>query len=281
MKNTLRIEINAMEYYLAESFIFSGGEVQIRLSDNMPETLPSDDIVYIRTTLKTSDDIMELLLVHDALDRKYPNNMFSLFCDYLPYARQDRVCYNGEAFSLEVFTRLINSLGFNNVFISDVHNPEITRTLLNNMDEAEQYDYVLDCIRVFKIDTSNMVIIAPDKGAVTKASKLAEYLELPIEYATKVRDTDTGNIIATEIDVDDFDGNDLFIVDDLIDAGRTFFELAKVLRTKNCGQISLFVTHGIFSKGTEQLKTVIDHIYTTDSFYDGSDVNVNVLRIQD
>jgi ribose-phosphate pyrophosphokinase len=60
--------------------------------------------------------------------------------------------------------------------------------------------------------------------------------------------------------------HNFLIVDDICDGGRTFIELAKVLRPLTNGSIFLYVTHGIFSQGLDVFKGVIDHIYTANLF---------------
>lgn len=53
------------------------------------------------------------------------------------------------------------------------------------------------------------------------------------------------------------------VVDDLVDGGFTFLSLAEMLkRTQpNITSLNLYVTHGLFSKGTEELKKFYDRIY--------------------
>ena len=67
------------------------------------------------------------------------------------------------------------------------------------------------------------------------------------------------------------DGKDAIIVDDICDGGKTFIELAKVLKQKNVGKIYLVITHGIFSQGFEGLASYVSGIYTTNSVKDIED----------
>lgn len=81
---------------------------------------------------------------------------------------------------------------------------------------------------------------------------------------TKNRDVRDGKILST-----DFIGNVVdkhcVIVDDIIDGGYTFIELAKILKNKGAKTVYLVVSHGIFSKGIDELKIHIDGVYTTNS----------------
>ena len=86
--------------------------------------------------------------------------------------------------------------------------------------------------------------------------------------ASKVRDLDTGKILKTEIPTIDGFGPKMkyVIVDDICDGGRTFIELAKVIKEqKPDAEIYLIVTHGIFSAGFGELNNYFNKIFTTNS----------------
>ena len=255
---------------LQSSFIFNGGEVQVVL----PEYL-GYNIINIEAKLHNSDDVMRLLMVNDALRRYAPGATVNLRMPYVPYARQDRVCNEGEALSIKVFCDLINSMNFNKVTITDPHS-DVTPALLNNCVIISQED-ILDSFKGYKEDwdlysklmNNEITLVSPDAGAEKKILKVAQYFGgLDIIHASKVRDTRTGNITETKINDNPYpDGKDLLIVDDICDGGFTFIKLAEQLKRLNPRSINLYVTHGIFSKGYQVLFDAgIKRIYTTDSF---------------
>jgi ribose-phosphate pyrophosphokinase len=129
------------------------------------------------------------------------------------------------------------------------------------------------------------VIIAPDKGAVPRAEVAARFIgSHEVKYATKVRNPENGEILRTEIQDGDYKGKNLLIVDDICDGGRTFIELAKVLREHNPSRIDLYITHGIFSKGFEVFEGLIDHFYVANmlpnrGFYNEFPTNLTCLRL--
>jgi len=212
------------------------------------------------------DDIMELLMVQDAVKRNYRNAELRLIIPFFPYARQDHISDKGESLSLKVFADLINSMNFKEVITYDLHS-SVSNALINNLTEIEQQTIVYSILDKMDIDWANTVLVAPDAGAAKKIYKLSALLpNVQVVIADKVRDN-IGQIISTTVFHDDFEGKKVIIVDDIADGGRTFTELAKVLKTKNCGEIVLIVTHGIFSKGIDVLiEGGIDEIHTTDTF---------------
>lgn len=88
---------------------------------------------------------------------------------------------------------------------------------------------------------------------------------LTVISATKVRDVLTNEITQTAVS-EPVKGLRCLIVDDLIDGGRTFSELAKVLKLKGAITVDLYVTYGIFSYGVDSLKEYLDHIYCYQSW---------------
>lgn len=120
---------------------------------------------------------------------------------------------------------------------------------------------------VARIIHSSVTVVAPDAGAAKKAFAVASYYRLPLLTAAKVRDVKTGAIIRTELlGAATVAGRAALIVDDICDGGRTFIELAKVLRAAGADRVFLYVTHGIFSQGLGVFAGLIDGVFTTDSF---------------
>lgn len=196
---------------------------------------------------------------------------------YIPYARQDRVCAPGDSFSLKLFANLINAQGYDKVYVTDAHSTVAT-ALLENVVERPQSSFAVGLAsRLGILGLANYkYIVAPDAGASKKAVDFAKTYNLmthvDVVQALKVRDPATGAITKTTVLKDDFVEDDVLIVDDICDGGRTFTELARALKDRGAGRIGLFVTHGIFSRGLDPLFAEgIDDIFTTDSFYQSDD----------
>ena len=206
------------------SFIFSGGEVSVKLVQEYPSF-----------NMKNSDDIMLLLNLTDAIRRQYGFEIpLHLYLNYCPYARQDRVCDEGEAFGLKVFANLINSLNFEAVHIIDPHS-DVAPALINNSWVSPLHDY-------FDYTISDIdYLISPDAGANKKVFKLSQELDIPMIRADKVRDVKTGKILETIVYADDLTGKRVMIIDDICDGGRTFIELAKQLINKGTTKIYMLL----------------------------------------
>lgn len=265
-----------------ETFVFSGGELQTKLVDPFNEAHQVKE-VSIFARLTNSEEVIRLALLKDAIERLWAGDYkINLTMPYTPYARQDRVCYKGEAFSLRILASLVNFLNFNSVTVYDPHS-DVTGGLFNNVKIVTQVDILSSWEKFwskFYLPTQN-ILVSPDAGSNKKVSEFAKWIgHREFARADKLRNLQTGQIIETVVYKEDFEGKNVIILDDICDGGRTFVELAKILRTRNCGKIALYVTHGIFSNGVDYLFHYIDEVWTTNSFREEYDEQVNVLDIE-
>lgn len=261
------------------SFVFPAGEIGVKV-----ETSYNFDGTDIVARLRTSDDIMEFLMTIDALARKNikPGNVLMPWC---PYARQDRVCVPGESHSLRVFADLINRLNLNSLTILDPHS-DVVGALFNNLKIVNQIDILgrFDKLNAF-ICNERPVFISPDAGANKKTAALASFYGHDyFVRADKLRDLTSGKIreIVVVNSKEDIEGKTCLICDDIADGAATFVGLAAALKAKGARKIVLYVTHGIWSKGTSHLfDGGIDEIYCTNSYRTDMDFRINVLDVED
>lgn len=269
MKNLqVKYQFEGMKYpntFEPVTIKFSGGELHVKLPEFSGFPNMSSGLVRINARIQSSDDLIELVMLMDILRRVAPNAKFGLFMPYVPYARQDRVTKFDTAFTLKPFAAIINSLDFQFVKSYDCHS-DVAPALINNLDN-EPVEYVIGHHATSVLTTHRKVdaLISPDAGAVKKVSKVAELFKKPMIVCTKSRNVETGELLPPTVCADRVP-EQVLIVDDICDGGGTFIALAMALRAKGAKHISLYVTHGIFSKGLEVFNGLIDMFYTTDSF---------------
>jgi len=244
--------------------VFPGGELNVSLNLSDRDANYYDNF-RIYGTVKNSNDVMTIVMVKDILNTLGASDV-ELCLTYMPYSRQDRVCHEGEAFSLKAFARIINSLNFKKVITFDAHS-DVTAAVFDNLQNVSQ-EY---CVGIghhiddafSKVD----YVVAPDAGALKKCIKNAELFECGLLRADKQRDTN-GEIIETIIhNAEKMKDKSILITDDIIDGGKTVIELVKLIKTYNPKLIQVYCTHGIFSNGTQCLFDAgIDKLITTDSY---------------
>lgn len=240
---------------------FPAGEVGIKLNSvsHIGPYYPIVNEAIIEAHLHNNDEIFALLLLVDALRREYPGIELRARIPYVPYARQDRVCNQGEALSAAVMAKLINSCGFKEVVIVDPHS-DVMPALIDNVNVWNQFDVFYH----IKNQWDHVHIVAPDNGASKKASAFAKAVGAAgVIVCNKERELSTGKIINLSMSADVTDLH-LLVLDDICDGGRTFIELAAL--TKGAKKVELAVTHGLFTKGVEVVAKHFHHVYTTDSW---------------
>lgn len=246
-------------------FTYPAGEVSIKFSDNLE--MQKNELAIIQTDAGSlHNDIFQYLMWEGCLSIK--DSVSTLVLPYVPGAREDR----GEVFGLEQYLRVITQYFLGNLVIFDPH----------SIVTKERLDWHTDMIlddeptKVHIMTVADLVrqrpwafegydyVIAPDEGATERAQSVADVIGVPVVQVKKARDFDTGKItglIAPEID----DTKKYLVVDDLCDGGRTF-----TLLSDNLGlpkeQIDLYVSHGVFSKGTAELEKKFGRIITTNSY---------------
>lgn len=120
-------------------------------------------------------------------------------------------------------------------------------------------------------------LVLPDKDAYERYKYVTDkFSNIEVFIGSKPRID--GKLNGFDVNCQDFQGRHLLIIDDLCDAGGTFLGLGKVLKERNAGDLHLYVTHGIFSKGLATLEKMFKHIYTSDSYFDKDVYNKEMVN---
>lgn len=237
------------------------------------------DVKYVLTTFPDGEPHIKL----DPIDRKHsylvicritnPNELFvlmqvgnilnrqgvewELIILYLMSARMDRVMSFDEAFTLEIVANSINSIHPTRVQIFEPHS-ERSLSLINN---AIVWNNVWNIPK-------DAVICFPDEGAFTRYKSLFDNDE--IIKLKKVRDPKTGRILNINFDYTHVyhSNSDIWIVDDLCDAGGTFVLASKLLRNTFDSKIHIAITHLVNPIGLKNLSENFDTVMITNSYKD-------------
>ena len=263
-------ENNLIEY---KSFLFAGGEPHIKISTNFDVAAP----VTITQRINSFNDLGMICITVDAL-RRMGVKEIELFIPYFPAARQDRVMIPGEPLSVKVYADIINAMALASVTVFDPHS-EVTPALLNNCVTVSNHEFIKQVIANIGTDVK---LISPDGGALKKIYKVSEFLGgAEVVECSKSRDVKTGKLSGFKVYAEDLAGTDCLIVDDICDGGGTFIGLAESLKAKNAGKLYLAISHGIFSKGFDELGKYFEQIFTTDSIKEVDHEGVTQIKLID
>lgn len=277
---TLNLKQGLGENQQYKAWKFPGGELHIVLSQSTVIDICSEQCekIMVESRISCSDDFMLLALCLDVLEKEVPQKEVIVRLGYMPYQQADRDFSKGESFSLSSFASMLSYLPYSFIGIYDPHS-DVSPALVRKALRVSNDDFIRKTI--VDINDPNLIILSPDAGAYKKVSKLISNIGFKGEFvaANKYRNTSSGNIESLELSKQDFEGKPVLIVDDICIGGRTFVELAKVLKTKNVGKLYLAVSHGIFFSGwnndkqiysSSALEEYFETIYTTDTIRDFS-----------
>jgi ribose-phosphate pyrophosphokinase len=212
-------------------------------------------------------EVFHLLMLIDLIRSYNPDAFIYLAMPYLPYARQDKPVVSEFTFALNTFANLLNSKNIDLIESFDVHSNQAHK-LIKNFHSISPQNFHNWVYSKFKPD----LFFYPDRGAAYRYAAAINEIML---FGNKVRNQSTGEITDYEIaNLNHFDIKDkkILIIDDICDGGATFITAAKKLKEHGAGEIGLCVSHGLFSKGFDEMKAAgISQFFTTNSLLKNSD----------
>lgn len=224
---------------------FKDGEVFVEIHENVR----GEDVFVIQSTsTPANDNLMELLVITDALTRASASRITAVI-PYFGYARQDRKAGPRTPISAKLVANLITTAGADRVLTVDLHAGQIQGFFDIPTDNLFAVKVFERRIReLHNADVSNISIISPDVGGVVRARALAKRLnDRPLAIVDKRREhagvSEVMNIIG------DVKGRDCLLFDDIVDSGGTLCNAADALMKKGAKSVSAYVTHGVLSDG--------------------------------
>jgi ribose-phosphate pyrophosphokinase len=193
----------------------------------------------------------------------FPGQPRVLVLPYLPSARGDKDVPNPAV----VNATMAAGTGITDIVAADPHSPVWLTAMRDANPAVREHTLPLAAIvrhAVTADGAAPLGVISPDKGAVRRATAVADLLGVPVYVASKNRDPRTGHLSNYSLDVELASGNYL-VVDDIFDGGGTFALLAGAV--PDGVTLDLWVTHGGFTKPgySEEARKPYGRIYTTDS----------------
>ncbi|MEW6001649.1 MAG: ribose-phosphate pyrophosphokinase [Nitrospirota bacterium] len=219
---------------------FSDGEIMIQINENVRGT---DVFVIQPTCMPINNNIMELLLIVDALKRASARRITAVI-PYYGYARQDRKVQPRVPISAKLVADLITAAGTNRLLTTDLHAGQIQGFFNIPVDNLYSSPVLLDYVRK-TYDLENLVIVSPDAGGVERARAFAKRLQCSIAIVDKRREAVNVSKIMNVIG--EVENKDTLILDDMIDTGGTTVHAAEALKGKGAKQVVAACTHAVLS----------------------------------
>lgn len=254
---------------------FSDGEIQVEIQENVRGR---DVFVVQPTCLPTNDNIMELLIIVDALKRASADRITTVI-PYFGYSRQDRRVRSMRVpISAKVVADLISSVGANRVLTVDLHADQIQGFFNVPVDNVYASPVLLGDI--YKQKYQDLIVVSPDVGGVVRARAVAKRLDdadLAIidKRRPQANEAQVMHIIGAVKD------KTCLIVDDLVDTAGTLCKAAQALKEHGAKAVVAYATHPVLSGNA--IKNIegseLDELVVTDTIPLGPEAS-NCSRIR-
>ncbi len=239
---------------------FSDGEIQIEIQENVR----SKDVFVIQSTCKpVNDNLMELLLVIDALRRSSASRITAVI-PYFGYARQDKKVAPRVPISAKVVADLITNTGANRLITMDLHAGQIQGFFNIPVDNLYAAPVIIEHIRE-KFEGKEIVVVSPDAGGVERARAFAKRLGADLAIVDKRRDKpNEAKAMAVIGDVKD---KIAVILDDMVDTAGTLTEASNAISSHGASEVHACCTHPVLSGPAVGRieKSALSSLVTTDT----------------
>ncbi|RKO64909.1 ribose-phosphate pyrophosphokinase [Campylobacter sp. P255] len=238
---------------------FSDGEISIQID----ESVRGKDVFIIQSTCApTNDNLMELLIMTDALRRSSASSITAII-PYFGYARQDRKASPRVPITAKLVANLIESAGVDRVATIDLHAGQIQGFFDIPVDNL--YGSIIFNDYIKNKNYKNPIIASPDIGGIARARSVAKALGLDIVIVDKRREkaneSEVMNIIGGVKD------KEVILVDDIIDTAGTIVKAAEVFKSKGAKSVIACCTHPVLSGVAYEriAKDALDELVVTDT----------------
>lgn len=221
---------------------FSDGEIRIMIE----ESARGNDVFIIQPTCwPANDNLMELMIMLDAF-RRASAKRITVVMPYYGYARQDKKIKPREPITARLVADMITMAGANRVLAIDLHADQIQGFFNVPVDHLYGGPIIGRHLADAGFrDRDDVVVVAPDVGAVGRAKALAEMLGSPFVMIAKRR-PEPNKVEIVEI-IGEFQGKICIILDDMIDTGGSIISGAEALLQRGAKEVIASCTHPVFS----------------------------------
>ena len=217
---------------------FSDGEI-LPLFKN---SIRDEDIFFIQTP-QSSDEIIETLLVVDAAKRAGCKS-FTLVSPFMPYSRQDKTDHIRSSIGSKMIADVLEKAGVTRLMTIDLHSSSIQGFYNIPVIHLNGNKVFIDYIK--SLDLEDICIVAPDQGAVKRASDFCKAFPDATFAMINKRRIKPNEVHSMEL-VGDVSNKNIIIVDDMADTGGTLKKAAGLMMESGAKSVRAVATHGVLS----------------------------------
>lgn len=220
---------------------FADGEI---LVENYTTVRGKDVFIIQSTCSPVTERLMELLIFVDSLKRASAKSI-TVVVPYYGYSRQDRKAKPREPITAKLVASMLEKAGINHIIVCDLHAPQIQGFFDCPVDDLSAVPMFGKYFRD-KLKGKEIVIVSPDHGGVTRARKMAQFIDnSTIAIIDKRRPKP--NVAEVMNIIGDVSGKVAVIIDDIVDTAGTLTIAAQALKESGAIEVYAAATHGILS----------------------------------
>ena len=227
----------------AEVGAFSDGENFVSIY----ETVRGSDVFVVQSTSSpVNDNLMELLIMIDALKRASAGRITAVM-PYFGYARQDRKTKPRDPISAKLVANLIAEAGADRVLTMDLHANQIQGFFDIPVDNLLGSPIFVDhFIEKYAQCHDDTMVVSPDVGSVARARAFAQKLNMPLAIVDKRRQKANSSEVMNIIG--EVEGKHVILLDDMVDTGGSLCHAAKALvEIGHAKDVTACASHGVLS----------------------------------
>ncbi len=240
---------------------FSDGEIAVEILENVRGC---DAFVLQSTCAPTNNNLMELLIMSDALNRASVGKITAVI-PYYGYARQDRRVRSARVpITAKLIANMLHVAGVSRVLTVDVHADQIQGFFDIPVDNVYASPLLLGDI--WRQKYPNLIVVSPDVGGVVRARAMAKQLDDSDLAIIDKRRPEANKSEVMHI-IGDVKGKTCVIIDDMVDTAGTLCKAAEALKEHGAQKVVAYATHPVLSgPAMDNLKqSQIDELVVTDT----------------
>jgi ribose-phosphate pyrophosphokinase len=218
---------------------FSDGELFVKFD----ESIRGQVIFLIAKIHMPYENFFELLMTIDAARRSSAREVI-LVIPYLPHSRQERREGLRTAISSRMVADMIQVMGADRMITLDLHTNAIEGFYKIPVDPLSSLKLFLDHIR--RQDLSNLCLCSPDFGGIKRIKSYKKNLNNAGVVVINKERLKANAVASMEI-IGNVDGENVIIIDDLVDTAGTLCAAADLLMSRGARSVQAYCTHGILS----------------------------------
>ena len=219
-----------------------------------------------------NDHLMSLLVTIDAV-RFAGAAHITLVVPVYPYSRQHKK-KGREGLTASMLGLFYENLGVDQIITLDIHSREIENSFhkarIENLHASYQIIRELAKIENLADPNTELVIVAPDSGAVDRNKFYSSGLKKPLamiykerDYSVVTQNAKQSNIVSINL-LGDVNGKTAFLADDMLGTGGTLLKAMEFLKSKGAKKVIAAVSLPFFTGDAIQL---FDEAYAKGHFY--------------